>query len=95
MGDTKASLRATVRGAVQGVGFRDFVCFHAHRLNLTGYVRNMPNGVSMEVQAGGTRRALLELRDLLWQGPPASLVLEVKEDWSPASEEFTAFTISR
>lgn len=40
-----------VEGRVQGVGFRYFCQMNAANLNLTGWVRNMDNGmVEMEVQ---------------------------------------------
>ena len=40
-----------VDGRVQGVGFRYFCQMNATNLNLTGWVRNMSNGmVEMEVQ---------------------------------------------
>lgn len=40
-----------VNGRVQGVGFRFFCTMNARTLNLTGWVRNMDNGmVEMEVQ---------------------------------------------
>ena len=40
-----------VEGRVQGVGFRFFCTMHARTTDLTGWVRNMDNGmVEMEVQ---------------------------------------------
>lgn len=40
-----------VSGYVQGVGFRYFVNYTAIRNNLTGWVKNLPDGdVEMEVQ---------------------------------------------
>ena len=40
-----------VEGRVQGVGFRFFCTMNARTLDLTGWVRNMDNGmVEMEVQ---------------------------------------------
>lgn len=45
------SVRATVSGRVQGVYFRDFTSRHARELGLTGYVRNLPDGKAVEVQA--------------------------------------------
>ena len=42
--------RIAVRGTVQGVGFRPFVYRLARSLNLTGWVRNGPDGVAIEVE---------------------------------------------
>lgn len=41
----------TVSGHVQGVGFRYFVRLEAHKLGITGWVKNLNDGnVTMEVQ---------------------------------------------
>lgn len=42
--------RFTVQGRVQGVGFRPFVFSLAEEFGLTGFVRNSPRGVLVEVQ---------------------------------------------
>jgi len=42
--------RHTIQGIVQGVGFRPFVFRIAHEQNLTGWVRNTPAGVEIEIQ---------------------------------------------
>ena len=47
--------RHTVQGIVQGVGFRPFVYRLAHELNLTGWVRNTPAGVEIEIQGDRCR----------------------------------------
>jgi len=46
-------LRLRVRGRVQGVGFRPFVHTLAQRHGLTGWVRNTPAGVVIEVEGAG------------------------------------------
>jgi hydrogenase maturation protein HypF len=40
----------SIRGAVQGVGFRPFIYRIAHELNLTGYVKNSSRGVTIEAE---------------------------------------------
>ncbi len=45
--------RVTVRGVVQGVGFRPFVYTLAEELGLTGWVTNNADGVVAEVEGPG------------------------------------------
>lgn len=45
----------TIQGVVQGVGFRPFVYRLAHDHGLTGWVRNTPAGVEIEVQGAAHR----------------------------------------
>lgn len=66
-----------VSGAVQGVGFRNFVQHHAHSLALGGWVRNLPDG-RVEVVAAGEDHAILELQTLLNRGPRHSRVSRVE-----------------
>ncbi|MFW5772261.1 MAG: acylphosphatase, partial [Phototrophicaceae bacterium] len=43
-------LRVSVRGLVQGVGFRPFVYRLAHELHLAGWVNNSTRGVTVEIE---------------------------------------------
>jgi hydrogenase maturation protein HypF len=43
-------LSVQVQGVVQGVGFRPFVFRIAHQHHLTGWVRNRPDGVEIQIQ---------------------------------------------
>jgi acylphosphatase len=70
--------RFFVRGRVQGVGFRWFVEREAHILQVTGWVRNNPDG-SVEVLAVGTSGQLAGLRSRLQEGPRAARVDHVEE----------------
>ena len=90
---SQARLLATVHGGVQAVGFRDFVWRQAHRLRLTGYVRNLPDGASVEVQAEGEQTALQELVSLLWTGPTFARVTFVQVEWASFEDEFPDFSI--
>ncbi|HWQ11024.1 MAG TPA: acylphosphatase, partial [Holophaga sp.] len=58
-----------VRGVVQGVGFRPFVFRIAHARGVTGWVRNRPDGVEIEIQ--GHRAALDAFLASLEQERPA------------------------
>ena len=75
-----ATLRATVRGRVQGVFFRAFVGQAADRLRVGGYVCNQPDG-SVYVTARGDRPKLEELLALLWRGPDSAQVSNVEHEW--------------
>jgi acylphosphatase len=84
---------ARVRGRVQGVGFRYFVCDEAARLGLYGYTRNVPDGCTVEVVAEGRRADLEALLAALRRGPPGAYVEGVQADWQAASVEFGGFSI--
>jgi acylphosphatase len=75
-------LDASVRGRVQGVGFRYFVLREAARLDLNGWVANEADG-SVRVVADGPRGALEELLEALREGPPAAIVERVVVNWPP------------
>jgi len=68
-----------VEGRVQGVGFRYFVLRAADRLQLKGWVRNLPDG-TVEVHAEGESAKIQELRERLGKGPTAGYVTEVHEN---------------
>ena len=58
---------AVVQGQVQGVGFRWFVQSLANSLQITGWIRNMENGmVEMELQ--GENAALHQLLSRIRRG---------------------------
>ena len=89
----KARLRALVQDRVQGVFFRDFTQEHAHRLSLTGWVRNLPDGSTVEVVAEGTRAQLSGFLDLLRRGPPGAYVATLEAEWSEWSGEYPRFGV--
>lgn len=78
-----ARLKVTVRGAVQGVGFRPFVHRLATELGLAGWVNNGCNGVSIEVEG---RRADVEifLLRLPTEKPPRSFIQSLESSWLDA-----------
>ncbi len=88
-----AALRAVVRGRVQGVGFRDHVYTRARWLRLGGYVRNLPDGRSVEVVAEGPQEALDELLAYLHEGPRMSRIDAVEVEWTEATGRYRAFSV--
>jgi len=92
MGDL-ASVQAIVYGYVQGVFFRAFVSRQAIELSLTGYVRNLPKGEAVEVNAEGGREQLEELIGYLKVGPPAAKVTKVVTRWSEYTGSYPRFSI--
>jgi DNA ligase D-like protein (predicted 3'-phosphoesterase) len=70
------ALRAVVRGAVQGVGYRDATLRRARELGAMGWVRNGEDD-SVLVHAEGSEAAVEELTAFLREGPPAATVAEV------------------
>lgn len=85
-------LVATIRGYVQGVGYRWFVEREAARLGLEGWVANQSDG-SVEVVAEGGDDALGQLVLVLWEGPAGSSVSDVIMRHEPARGNLIGFTI--
>ena len=85
-------LVATVRGLVQGVGFRWFVQQEARRLGLAGWVVNGSDG-SVEVVAEGNRELIERLAALLWEGPAGASVSDVAMRREPVRGNLVDFEI--
>jgi acylphosphatase len=84
--------RFLVGGRVQGVGFRWFVEREAHILQITGWVRNNPDG-SVEVLAVGTPQQLAGLRARLQEGPRAARVDNVNESEADPVSGLNSFQV--
>ncbi len=83
--------RITVRGRVQGVGFRPTVYRYAVNSGLTGFVRNTRRGVIIEVQGRGGEIESFGRR-LVGEPPPLARIEEVKvEAMEPGDED--SFTV--
>ena len=72
-----ARAKITVRGAVQGVGFRPFVYRLANELRLGGRVSNSPQGVFIEVE--GSRELLDEFLLRLEKDKPPRAIIQSLE----------------
>lgn len=74
--DVRTRLQLTVRGVVQGVGFRPFVYGLATRLGLTGLVGNDSAGVFIQVEGAPAAVAAFQ-RALVDEAPPLAHIEEV------------------
>jgi hydrogenase maturation protein HypF len=84
-------LRITLRGAVQGVGFRPFVYRLATEMNLSGWVLNSSAGLIVEVEGPSDQLAIFERR-LERRRPKPSVVTAHESEWISA-EGSTRFEI--
>jgi acylphosphatase len=82
----------TVRGVVQGVGFRIYTQQLADRLGLRGYVRNRSDG-AVEIVAEGPADAVERLSEWSKHGPPAAIVEDVSAENGEPAGEFGDFGI--
>jgi hydrogenase maturation protein HypF len=81
----------TIQGIVQGVGFRPFVYRLAVDAGLTGWVRNTPAGVFLEVQ-GAEDQLNSFLEDLREKTPPLAVITSIEKEEIPSVDE-SAFII--
>lgn len=70
-------LRLSLKGLLQGIGFRPFVFQLAHELELKGWVQNSPQGVSLEVE--GDCEAIEKFFQRLCEESPPDTILESEE----------------
>ncbi|WP_444659422.1 carbamoyltransferase HypF [Caproiciproducens sp. R2] len=81
----------TVSGIVQGVGYRPFVAGLAHRLDISGSVRNS-SGI-VEIAACGEKQRVKEfLHSLHTSAPDGALVTEIRTEPMP-EQRFDGFSI--
>ncbi len=78
--------RFTVRGEVQGVGFRWAAQKEAERLGLVGSVRNLRDG-AVEAEAQGDGDAVDRFAAWLAHGPRWARVTEVTSEDLPALDD--------
>ncbi len=65
--------RLTIKGRVQGVGYRDWAMTRARQLDLAGWVRNRSDG-SVEALIVGDEGAVGTMIEACWQGPAMARV---------------------
>jgi acylphosphatase len=83
----------TVAGRVQGVFFRASTKTSADHLNITGFVKNQPDG-TVYIEAEGEEKDLEQFIDGCKQGPKAAKV-DKCEIHETSLKNFTDFQIQR
>ena len=91
---SRRCIQVTVRGLVQGVGFRAWVQRQAMNLALCGWVRNAADG-SVQVRIEGDPPKVEQLLQLLRSGPPGAAVSELLLQEQSGGEQLTEFFIRR
>jgi len=85
-------LHLLIRGRVQGVGFRWFARETAQRLQIEGWVRNLPTG-EVEAEAQGAPEQLARFVKELKEGHPYAQVDSVESRDLPVQPLQGAFSI--
>jgi len=90
--DEPAGLVVTVRGRVQGVGFRWWTRARALELGLVGSATNLTDG-RVEVRARGPRSGCRELLQLLTEQPPRAAPAGAPRSWYDRPGEVLGSTV--
>lgn len=80
-----------ISGKVQRVGFRQFIKYKAKKLDIKGWVKNLPNG-NVEGMFCGDRENLNNMIKICKEGPYLARVSDLKIT-ELTDEEFDNFTI--
>ena len=81
-------------GRVQGVGFRFTVKMVAHEFDLTGTVRNLPDG-RVEMIAEGERAELEQFLKAIQDSEVGAFIRNEEKTWAEVKNEFSGFDIIR
>ena len=87
-------MTALFAGHVQGVGFRYTAKTVAAGFEITGTIRNLPDG-RVELVAEGRREELDAFRAALHDAGLAGFIRDEQVSWSNAKNEFRGFEIVR
>jgi acylphosphatase len=82
---SRVILLVTIRGRVQGVGYRAWVEYQAMASGLEGWVRNRRDG-SVEALFAGPGKAVAEMVALCRHGPPSARVAAVLDEPAGADQ---------
>ncbi|QBI20177.1 acylphosphatase [Egibacter rhizosphaerae] len=85
-------VHVTIAGKVQGVFFRASLDDEAQRRQVTGWVRNTPDG-QVEAELQGPDLAVEEVLAFCREGPPAASVEHVETAELDPDPRLTGFTV--
>ncbi|HEX6792853.1 MAG TPA: acylphosphatase [Casimicrobiaceae bacterium] len=88
------SVRLSITGRVQGVGYRDFAIRAASAAGLAGWVRNRSDG-SVEARVQGAREACDAFVDECVEGPRAGRVERIEVTRAPFDSALRGFELRR
>jgi len=79
------TVHVTIKGRVQGVGYRDWTVRAAKAHGLNGWVRNLRNG-DVEAVFSGSENAVAAMLAECRRGPSSATVTEIIESAAPHSD---------
>jgi acylphosphatase len=79
------TIKARVKGKVQGVFFRTYIQREARKLGIVGWIKNEKDG-SVSLEACGEREKLNQLIERINIGSPASKVEDLDITWIKRSQ---------
>lgn len=82
-----------VSGIVQGVGYRYFVQRLGRKMDLAGWVKNLPTS-QVEIEVEGPRGLIESLIQTLWTGNSWASVTDVQVDWKKFTGQYDGFDIT-
>lgn len=87
----KQAFKITIKGKVQNVGFRFSTVQKAQENQITGFVRNQPDG-TVYIEAEGDAQNLNRFMEWCKEGPPAAKVKDMEKEEIPL-QEFSNFHV--
>jgi acylphosphatase len=88
----KSRAKLIIKGMVQGVNFRYYTQREAQKRNLTGWVRNLPDG-SVAALFEGDENEVESMIQWCRSGPPSAQVTEMIVQPEDYRGEFESFSI--
>ena len=79
-------------GRVQGIGFRYSVKMLVRGYEVTGWIKNLPDG-RVEMAAEGERPELEAFAEAIRESELAAFIRQEDRQWVPATHEFHGFEI--